>query len=93
MLLKFVNIKHCFSKLYNKTSAIGMNGMLIELNIELVGHHHSGIDDCNNIAAIFTRLINDGLTYDMLPIINIDYPKIITSKINKIENVNDYKIH
>ena len=29
-----------------------MAGMLEELKIPLVGHHHSGIDDCRNIAKI-----------------------------------------
>ena len=41
-------------------SGRGMAGMLKYLNIPLVGHHHSGIDDSRNIASIGIRLFELG---------------------------------
>mmetsp|Transcript_43232 Transcript_43232/g.117012 ORF Transcript_43232/g.117012 Transcript_43232/m.117012 type:complete len:153 (-) Transcript_43232:480-938(-) len=38
----------------------GMDGMLSELRIELVGHHHLGIDDSRNIAKIALALAARG---------------------------------
>lgn len=35
-----------------KVSSLGMAGMLKNLKMELIGHHHSGIDDCRNITRI-----------------------------------------
>ncbi len=35
----------------------GMDQMLDELGLELVGHHHSGIDDSRNIAKICHELM------------------------------------
>uniref|UniRef100_A0A7S4KAW0 Exonuclease domain-containing protein n=2 Tax=Odontella aurita TaxID=265563 RepID=A0A7S4KAW0_9STRA len=37
-----------------------MAGMLRELGMELRGRHHSGIDDCRNIARICERMLKDG---------------------------------
>lgn len=37
-----------------------MAGMLKMLKIELVGHHHSGIDDCRNIGRVCVRMLEDG---------------------------------
>ena len=56
---KWINVKKEFSKLYNK-KAYGMTGMLNILDLELEGRHHSGIDDCKNIARICTQMLNDG---------------------------------
>jgi ERI1 exoribonuclease 3 len=38
----------------------GMAGMLKHLKLELTGHHHSGIDDCRNIAQIVIKMVQDG---------------------------------
>ena len=38
----------------------GMAQMLAELDLELEGHHHSGIDDCRNLARIVARMASDG---------------------------------
>lgn len=56
---KWINIKKTFSDLYSSPPK-GMPGMLAHLGLELVGRHHSGIDDCGNIAQILVRLIKDG---------------------------------
>lgn len=58
---RWINLKNPFKKQMNLTRAnIGMAGMLKKLNIELVGRHHSGIDDCHNILRIIQRLRRDG---------------------------------
>ncbi|KAH3756766.1 exonuclease III protein [Pelomyxa schiedti] len=61
-----LNIKHGYCSVYHRP-ALGMKGMLKELAIELVGRHHSGIDDCRNITQILIRMINDGYTYHVKP--------------------------
>lgn len=57
---KFVNVKFVFDRFYRQKS-FGMTNMLKVLNIELEGRHHSGIDDCRNIAKIVQRMVADGL--------------------------------
>jgi len=56
---EWVNIKHTVHKNYN-FQPTGMSGMLTELGIELTGRHHSGIDDCRNIAKVVIRCVRDG---------------------------------
>jgi len=55
-LLRWCNIKQLFEHA-TKTNASGMQGMLRALVLRLEGHHHSGIDDCRNIARIFQTLL------------------------------------
>ena len=59
MFLHWINIKEMFSEQYGIGRHKGMAGMLAQLNMELLGRHHSGIDDSRNIAALAIRLIND----------------------------------
>lgn len=42
------------------TKPFGMKGMLEHLSLELKGRHHSGIDDCRNIAQVVDALIKAG---------------------------------
>ncbi|CAH8645650.1 unnamed protein product [Schistosoma guineensis] len=43
----------------------GMMSMLSGLNIKHTGRHHSGIDDCHNIANILCELIRCGAALDI----------------------------
>jgi inhibitor of KinA sporulation pathway (predicted exonuclease) len=43
-----------------RTKAYGMANMLKELNLCLEGRHHSGIDDCRNLARICIKMLKDG---------------------------------
>ena len=52
---RWINIKRPFSEQMNKR-AWGMKGMLKDLKLTLDGRHHSGIDDCRNIAKIVMEL-------------------------------------
>lgn len=45
-------------KMCTGTKARGMAGMLNYLNLELTGHHHSGIDDCRNTVKICNKTID-----------------------------------
>ena len=42
-----------------KKARLGMVGMMSELGLELVGRHHSGIDDTRNIARIVVELVRN----------------------------------
>jgi inhibitor of KinA sporulation pathway (predicted exonuclease) len=53
-------MKVSYRNVMKKDKMIGMDGMLNELAIPLVGHHHSGIDDCRNIAKICNFLHTKG---------------------------------
>ena len=57
--MKWLNVKKEFAKLYNRKVG-GMVDMLNELELELEGRHHSGIDDCHNIARICTKMLENG---------------------------------
>jgi ERI1 exoribonuclease 3 len=59
----WINIKDVFNVRY-KSKITGMAGMLKNLKMELIGHHHSGIDDCRNITRIAVRMIEDGVVFD-----------------------------
>ncbi|KZV99066.1 hypothetical protein EXIGLDRAFT_726539 [Exidia glandulosa HHB12029] len=56
---RWINIKTRFSSVYG-AGAGGMAGMLQYLHLSLEGRHHSGIDDCKNIARIVSRMLDDG---------------------------------
>ena len=46
--------------------------MLGYLKLNLIGKHHSGIDDCVNIARIAIELLQDGM--------DVNNPKFVRSK-------------
>ena len=60
----WINIKKSFHKAVGKFAKDGMMGMLQELNIKHTGRHHSGIDDCKNIAEILKALAERGYTFE-----------------------------
>jgi inhibitor of KinA sporulation pathway (predicted exonuclease) len=68
---RWVNIKKAFkamaragNKRYS-TKIGGMTTMLDKLGLELQGRHHSGIDDCRNIARILIEMLKDGSTLEL----------------------------
>jgi inhibitor of KinA sporulation pathway (predicted exonuclease) len=61
VLSSWCNIKKVFVTHYAiQGRQKGMAGMLAHMNLPLVGHHHSGIDDSRNIAQIVRKLVMDG---------------------------------
>lgn len=59
----WLNIKNEYKLCYGQKGK-GMDDMLNEQKIPLVGHHHLGIDDSRNIAQIAIKMINDGHKFD-----------------------------
>lgn len=63
---RWLNIKKEFGLFYTKwytkkgKQPRNMTEMLERLDITLEGHHHSGIDDCRNIAKVLERMIAEG---------------------------------
>ena len=55
-LRKWVNVKDLFRSVTGIERKQSMMTMLRALNLELEGRHHSGIDDCRNIAKILRTL-------------------------------------
>lgn len=51
------NVKHEYRCAYGYRRMMGMENMLEDLKVPLVGRHHSGIDDTRNIATICVELM------------------------------------
>jgi len=77
---EYVNIKDECKIHYNLAKPLGMAQMLDYLNLELLGRHHSGLDDCKNIARIWTRLITDGYQISPASMIKVSHDKYGRSK-------------
>jgi ERI1 exoribonuclease 3 len=60
----WINIKKSFNKAIGKDARDGMMGMLKDLNIPHTGRHHSGIDDCKNIAEVLKGLAERGYVFE-----------------------------
>jgi len=58
-----IDINAVFSQFYKVEVTEGMIGMLKFLRLELMGHHHSGIDDCRNISKIMQKMLQDGCVF------------------------------
>lgn len=56
----WINVKKAFAEFYGKPRVGGMLEMLHELDMQVEGRHHSGIDDCRNISRIVSRMREDG---------------------------------
>ena len=58
--MRYVNIKDLFHQITG-IKGTGMVKMLAHLKLKQEGRHHSGIDDCHNIARMFMKLVDKGL--------------------------------
>lgn len=66
---KWINIKAPFRSLIKdhmggECKGVGMPQMLYQLDLPLLGRHHSGLDDSRNIAAITWELISRGVVLE-----------------------------
>ncbi|PVD22660.1 hypothetical protein C0Q70_15915 [Pomacea canaliculata] len=59
---RWINIKKGFADVTGVFPK-GLQPMLQELKIKQIGRHHSGIDDCRNIAAILKSLLEKGYIF------------------------------
>jgi len=57
------NLKEGFRDFY-KIKPTGMAMMLMHAGLKLEGRHHSGIDDCKNLARIVQKMIKEGWELD-----------------------------
>ncbi|RUP52122.1 exonuclease [Jimgerdemannia flammicorona] len=58
---RWINVKQAFAECYKmKKWPRGMTDMLSQKKLELEGRHHSGIDDCKNIARIVKTMRDNG---------------------------------
>ncbi len=57
---EWINLKVAFTAQYPGRKGGSMEKMLNSLKLELIGHHHSGIDDARNIARIAKKMLEDG---------------------------------
>eukprot|EP00475_Leptophrys_vorax_P035750 TRINITY_DN5935_c0_g1_i1.p1 TRINITY_DN5935_c0_g1~~TRINITY_DN5935_c0_g1_i1.p1 ORF type:complete len:223 (+),score=68.14 TRINITY_DN5935_c0_g1_i1:21-689(+) len=61
---RWINVKDEFERFYGRKGH-GMKHLLETLNLELTGRHHSGIDDCRNIAKIVIKMLQDGCSFQI----------------------------
>lgn len=59
-LERWINVKTAYRTHYNQKNVGGMAAMLKKSGLKLEGRHHSGIDDCENIARIVKKMREDG---------------------------------
>ena len=59
---QWINIKGHYMSFRGTKRAPGMAGMMRGLELDLIGHHHSGIDDSRNIARIAQHLGSNGVS-------------------------------
>ena len=60
-LMRWCNLKRAFAgHRGQKRQPAGMAEMLDALGLPLEGHHHSGIDDCRNLAKVVRSLLAQG---------------------------------
>jgi inhibitor of KinA sporulation pathway (predicted exonuclease) len=64
MFSQWINVKKSFEKLYKQKPG-GMKGMLEILDLPLEGRHHSGIDDCRNIATVVRKILSEGFEFQL----------------------------
>lgn len=61
---KWINIKTEFCSFYKLQKELGMAEMLEHVKMPLLGRHHSGIDDCVNIAGLCINMIEKRYNFD-----------------------------
>lgn len=61
LMRSWINIKNPFSQLFPDERQRGMARVLETLRLDLIGRHHSGIDDSRNIARILIELVRRGV--------------------------------
>jgi inhibitor of KinA sporulation pathway (predicted exonuclease) len=64
-LTRWCNVKEVFQMCFPHITRIGMLGMLEALELPHIGHHHCGIDDCRNIAAITRWHLHRGHVFNV----------------------------
>ena len=63
---RWTNIKVTYAIFKQQRALVGMDTMLGDAGLKLIGRHHSGIDDCRNIASLCKYLIERGQLQGLL---------------------------
>lgn len=63
ILTEWINIKRICEAYTGRKKIYGMPDMLEALNLKLEGRHHSGIDDCGNIARCAIEMLEGGAEF------------------------------
>jgi inhibitor of KinA sporulation pathway (predicted exonuclease) len=84
---KAINLKDAFTQVYGD-GRYSMASMLEKSNLKLEGRHHSGIDDCRNIARIVHHLAEKGCRFDISLVTKYD----LLIKGDKNSMMNEKKI-
>ncbi|MBF0100195.1 MAG: exonuclease domain-containing protein [Desulfobacterales bacterium] len=58
--MRWHNIKESFFKVRGQKK-LGLKGMVKAQGLQMIGHHHRGIDDCRTIAELLRSLLNEGI--------------------------------
>lgn len=57
---KYINIKDIYQMFYKLPNKLGLAGLYNRFGMQMEGKHHSGIDDCKNIARLVQKIVTDG---------------------------------
>ena len=60
LFARWTNVKLTYATFKQRRELVGMDAMLGDAGLQLMGRHHSGIDDCRNIAALCRYLMQHG---------------------------------
>ncbi len=85
---QWCNVKDVFAKFYNMEKVNGMLTMLNALKLPLVGKHHSGIDDCKNIARVVCQMRKQGCHFDVTGRLLVKHGDSSRTKSSNVEFLN-----
>ena len=65
-----------------------MTDMLDYFKLDLIGRHHSGIDDCENISNVVIEMFKDGISI----VTTTEYKNYEINRIKVLKDVKNFKI-
>lgn len=60
---KYINIKDIYQTFYKLPNKLGLAGLYNRFGLQMEGRHHSGLDDCKNIATLVQKAVTDGYKF------------------------------
>ena len=71
-LYNFFDLKQLYAE-STKTYKTSLKKMVENLNLQMVGHHHSGIDDCQTISLVLGKLLQSSFIFSPDHLITFDH--------------------
>ncbi|KAL9644645.1 hypothetical protein ABK040_015384 [Willaertia magna] len=90
-LNQWCNVKDVYGIFYNVKKVSGMLTMLNGLNLKLEGHHHSGIDDCKNIARVVIEMVSAGCSFGITGKYELN-DELVFYEYNPKQKLNNFEI-